>query len=194
MAARRFEFYQPTPLLRELGILEFLSVDPNSSQKRIAGKVGLGTAMVHAYLHAFQEQGLVEFRGSSSKKLQYVLTAKGRKVLESLASKHLTEVNRLIGDIQASITRCVQRAASDGVHRLAVISEPSIRDMIERMDIHSDVHLIFPRIEALDPDALLDGMGSPPDALLIALMAIDDRFTAAIESLQREGMPVYRAV
>jgi len=194
MRASRFEFYQPTPLLRELGILAFLADDPSSSQKRIAEKVGLGAAMVHAYLHTLQEQGLVEFRGSSSKKLQYVLTADGKKVLESLASKHLAEIHRLIEEIKESVLRGVERAEADGARRLAVVADPSIRDMIEGMKIQRNMSLVFPQIDTLRPDEFLDAMPSPPDALLVALIAPGDEIWSKLADLERGGMRVYRAV
>lgn len=194
MRAGRFEFYQPTPLLRELGILAFLADDPSSSQKRIAESVGLGAAMVHSYLHTLQDQGLVEFRGSSSKKLQYVLTSEGKKVLESLASKHLAEIHRLIGEIKESVLRGVERAEADGARRLAVVADSSIREMIEGMNIQRDVCLVYPRIETLAPGNFIKSMSEPPDALLVALMAPGDEMWSMLADLERNGMRVYRAI
>jgi len=193
MREGRFEFYQPTPLLRELGILAFLADDPNSSQKRIAERVGLGSAMVHAYLHNLQDQGLVEFRGSSSKKLQYVLTPEGRRQLESLAGKHLAEVSRLIEAIESAILRAIERAAADGVRWLAVIVDPPVRVALESMKEHAGVHLVFPKTEDVDPEGFYESMLAPADAALVAVMAPDDRLRAMIGSLERGGMRVYRA-
>jgi len=192
MQSMESEFYEPSPLLRELQVLSILARDPEASQKDIAGQVGLAPSMIHNYIHALAQAGLVEFHGPTRRRLRYVVTSAGRQHIENLSARHLFSAGRILERITSSVRREIERVARDGVKNLGVLTFPYFAGIVSRIAAESGLETILLRRSGArsDPD------GPPPLEGLDAVLVVDnptcDDVVAALRACRERGLPVYR--
>ena len=81
---RRSSLFKPSPLYRELAILNAISDNPSVTQRDIASLANVTATMVNKYLDKYESAGLVTKDYASSKNVKYNITKKGierRKLL-----------------------------------------------------------------------------------------------------------------
>ena len=66
--------FKPTPLYKELKILNLLTNNEDVTQRVIAKELGISLAMVNFYLEKYEEEGLLTIKRDSTKSLTYILT------------------------------------------------------------------------------------------------------------------------
>jgi DNA-binding MarR family transcriptional regulator len=189
------EFYEPSPLLRELQVLSILARDPEASQKEIAHQVGLAPSMVHNYIHHLAHQGFVEFRGPTRRQLRYIVTDTGLTRIEALSARHLTEAGRLIEKIQGRLLRAMERVARTGARGIGVLAPAALAQAMLRAAGET----------GLAARLLWDGNGARPAAPdrsalagLDAVVVGDDQdapeVAAAVRACREAGLPVHTLV
>ncbi|MBI3448777.1 MAG: winged helix-turn-helix transcriptional regulator [Acidobacteria bacterium] len=176
------EFYEPSPLLRELQVLSILANNPEASQKEIALEVGLAPSMIHNYIHALAEAGLVEFHGPTRRRLRYVVTDSGRARIDSLAARHLTAAGSILERVTVLVRREIERVVRDGVKSLGVIAAPDLAGTLSRMAAESGL-----TTRALGHSQTLAGL----DAVFIAVDPTSGEGAAAVRRCREQGLPVY---
>jgi len=186
------EFYEPSPLLRELQVLSILARDPEASQKEIAEEVGLAPSMIHNYIHALAGQGLVEFQGPTRRRLRYIVTEPGRVRIEALAGRHLAEAGRLLDRLTSAIRRQIDNAVRDGFRSLGVVARPALAGALSRVAADAGVE-----IRAV-PNRGRDSVGTESSAPLTgfdAVLIAEDPASADVEDTMRrcreQGVRVY---
>ncbi len=100
----RHGFYlYPSPLLRELQILELLEDNPFLSQAAIAKEVGLAVAMVNKYIADFYKNGHIEKEAYSENRYVYRLTPKGKKTMQYHLYSYTAELIRLYSTVKERV-------------------------------------------------------------------------------------------
>jgi DNA-binding MarR family transcriptional regulator len=185
------EFYEPSPLLRELQVLSILALNPEASQKEIAVEVGLAPSMIHNYIHALAEAGLVEFQGPTRRRLRYLVTGTGRQRIESLAARHMSAAGKILERFTCLVRREIERVARDGVKNLGLLAGRDLVGTLSSIAAESGVEAR--RLEHVEgPGATA---GSFPltglDAVLIALDPVHEDVLVALRCCREQGLPVY---
>ncbi len=62
---------------REPKIIEEISQDKNSTQRKISHKLGLSLGMTNIILKRLDSKGYIKVKGLNRRKVQYILTLKG---------------------------------------------------------------------------------------------------------------------
>jgi len=191
MQAIESEFYEPSPLLRELQVLSILARNPEASQKEIAVEVGLAPSMIHNYIHALALAGLVEFQGPTRRRLRYLVTGTGHQRIESLAARHVSAAGKVIERFTGLVRREIEKAARDGVKSLGVLAG---RDLVGTLSLIAAESGVEARTLEHNGRSETPG-GSYPlaglDAVLIALDPAHEDVLAALRSCREKGLPVY---
>lgn len=71
--------FKPTPMYKELRMLNLLTNNPQITQRAIAKEVGISLAMVNSYLEEYEKRGLLNIVHDSTRLGQYSLTKKGHE-------------------------------------------------------------------------------------------------------------------
>jgi len=80
----RESLFKPSPLYRELAILNAISDNPDATQREIADAASVTATMINKYLEKYESAKLINKEYSSSKTIRYCITKKGierRKLL-----------------------------------------------------------------------------------------------------------------
>jgi len=184
------EFYEPSPLLRELQVLSILARDPEASQKEIATQVGLAPSMIHNYIHALADQGFVQFQGPTRRQLRYIVTHSGRGRIESLATRHIADTGRLIEKITSRLRRDIEGLARDGVRRLGIVARPALARTL--LAAATEIGMVVQQVgEGEGLPAGADGFepGSL-DAILVAEDPLTESVSATVQRCKEAGIKV----
>ncbi len=74
---------------QELDILDIVAKDPETSQRKIAQKMGISLGQVNFLLKKFVSIGLVKIEGQTAKSMQYHLTPKGMATLAEKTMRYM---------------------------------------------------------------------------------------------------------
>lgn len=81
---KKESLFKPSPLYRELALLNAISDNPNATQRDIASLASVSATMINKYLDKYEDLGLIKKDYSSIKTIKYCITKKGierRKLL-----------------------------------------------------------------------------------------------------------------
>src|SRR5512137_620448 len=67
----------PRAELHELGLLEEIAQDPDTTQSTMAGRLGVAVGTVNWYLKRLIAKGYIKVKRAERRKLRYILTAEG---------------------------------------------------------------------------------------------------------------------
>ena len=186
------EFYEPTPMLRELQILTILAENPGVSQKEISSRVAIVPSMVHNYLHGLAGKGLIDFQGPSRRRMRYILTQAGEERLRSLSGRHAEEACRVLEGIADWIRAEMKRAVGDGVRRIGVLNCPALGETLERVGKETGIE-----VKPLGGGSTSEGAFSGEslaglDAVLVMTDPGRQETQRVIAVAGERGLPVYR--
>jgi DNA-binding MarR family transcriptional regulator len=185
------EFFEPSPLLRELQVLSHLAADPEASQKEIGSRVGLAASMVHNYIHAMEKAGCVRMEGVSRKRMRYVVTEAGRERIRTLSGRFLAETGRMLERVASRARREIERAVRDGMRMLGVVARPALADTVAHLAAESGLstrHLGGgERSVPAPPASALEGL----DAVLVAEDFTREDVSAALSRCREQGLRIY---
>lgn len=88
-------YLYPSPLLRELQILELLDANPFLSQAAVAQEVDLAVAMVNKYIANFYNEGYIDKEAYSENRYVYRLTPRGKEKMQYHLFSYTAELLKL---------------------------------------------------------------------------------------------------
>ncbi|MBP5551653.1 MAG: winged helix-turn-helix transcriptional regulator [Bacilli bacterium] len=86
---KKESLFKPSPLYRELALLNAISDNPNATQRDIALIADVSATMINKYLDKYEAEGLITKNYSSSKTIEYFITKKGIERRKLLAIQFL---------------------------------------------------------------------------------------------------------
>ena len=81
--------FKPTPLFKELMILNLIANEKKITQRMISNAAGISTSMVNSYLEEYSKKGLLDITYSSSRTVHYQITKKGEEERKLLNIQYL---------------------------------------------------------------------------------------------------------
>ena len=81
--------FKPTPLFKELMILNLIANEKRITQRKISNAAGISTSMVNSYLEDYANKGLIDITYSNSKNVHYKITKKGEEERKLLNIQYL---------------------------------------------------------------------------------------------------------
>ncbi|MDK2953028.1 MAG: hypothetical protein PWQ27_411 [Kosmotoga sp.] len=113
-----FSFFNPSPNFREMSILKAIAETPSISQERLAAVAGVVPSMINRYIKDFEEQEYIVKEGENRRKMQYILTEKGRFRLQFLTISYLREVAKLYVQSRETFGEVLDKLKDEGYERL----------------------------------------------------------------------------
>lgn len=101
-------FFNPSPLYRELLLLMSIKKNPNISQEELAKIADIAPSMVNRYIKQFVEQGYVEKSGTNKRNMIYYLTIQGSNRLQFLILLLMSEISQLFMETKEKFTKALE--------------------------------------------------------------------------------------
>ena len=100
---KQASYFYPSPLMRELQILELLDENPFLSQAAIAREVDLAVAMVNRYITNFHNEGYIEKEAYAENRYVYRLTPRGKEKMQYHLFSYMAELLRLYSTVKERV-------------------------------------------------------------------------------------------
>lgn len=113
-----YTFFNPSPNFRELMILQIISKNENVSQEMIAKTVGIVPSMVNRYLKDFEDKKYIIKTGENRRKMNYEITADGKKRLQFLTVSFINEVSKIYSETKKSFNKVLDKIEDMGYQNI----------------------------------------------------------------------------
>ena len=110
--------FKPTPLYKELKILNLLTNNEDVTQRVIAKELGISLAMVNFYLEKYEEEGLLTIKRDSTKSLTYILTRLGHERRKLLNMEFLEASLDVYNDAKQECINFIKKIVDAGFKKL----------------------------------------------------------------------------
>ena len=81
--------FKPTPLFKELMILNLIANEKKITQRKLSNAAGISTSMVNSYLEEYSKKGLLDITYTSTRSVSYKITKKGEEERKLLNIQYL---------------------------------------------------------------------------------------------------------
>jgi DNA-binding MarR family transcriptional regulator len=114
---------------RELGLLEEITRDPDTSQATLAAKLGVAVGTVNWHLKRLIAKGYVKVKRAERKKLRYFLTAEGIALRARLTIAYIENSMTLYRHTRDTARRLIDRARRRGYDGVRIEGDGDIADV-----------------------------------------------------------------
>jgi len=125
-------YLYPSPLLRELQILELLDANPFLSQAAVAQEVDLAVAMVNKYISNFYNEGYLNKEAYSENRYVYRLTPKGKEKMQYHLFSYTAELLKLYSMVKDRVLIILEEFLSEqkGKMKVALYGAGEVAEVI----------------------------------------------------------------
>lgn len=110
--------FKPTPLYKELQILNLLTSNPQVTQRGIANSVGISLAMVNFYLEKYEKDGVLKISRDSTRAGLYSLTKRGHEKRKLLNMEFLEASLDVYNQAKNECINFIEKIKEDGFKKL----------------------------------------------------------------------------
>jgi DNA-binding MarR family transcriptional regulator len=155
--------------VHELGLLEEIAQDPNTTQSTMASRMGVAVGTVNWYLKRLISKGYIKVKRAERRKLRYILTAEGLALRAQLTLNYVETSMTLYRRVREQSRSALAEAQSHGAHAVHIAGDGDIADVCRLTCLEQGVPVVS---EAIGSD--------------IAVLEIRGQKVA----LRREGSPL----
>ena len=109
---------KPTPLYKELQILNRLTNNPKVTQRDIARNIGISLAMVNSYLEQYEKEGVLKISRDSTRAGLYKLTKRGHERRKLLNMEFLEASLDVYNQAKVECINFIMKIKDDGFRKL----------------------------------------------------------------------------
>ena len=110
--------FKPTPLYKELQILNLLTNNPKVTQRDIAQNIGISLAMVNSYLEQYEKEGVLKISRDSTRAGLYKLTKRGHERRKLLNMEFLEASLDVYNQAKVECINFIMKIKDDGFRKL----------------------------------------------------------------------------
>ena len=110
--------FKPTPLYKELQILNLLTNNPKVTQRDIAREIGISLAMVNSYLEKYEKEGVLKISRDSTRAGLYKLTKRGHERRKLLNMEFLEASLDVYNQAKVECINFIMKIKEDGFRKL----------------------------------------------------------------------------
>ena len=122
--------FKPTPLYKELMILNLLTKNPDVPQRTIARELGISLAMVNSYLVEYESRGLLSVTKDSTRLGEYQLTSLGHERRKILNMEFLEASLDVYNEAKDECINFLNKIIKDGFHKLLFYGAGEVCELI----------------------------------------------------------------
>ena len=122
--------FKPTPLYKELMILNLLTKNPDVPQRTIARELGISLAMVNSYLVEYESRGLLSVTKDSTRLGEYQLTRLGHERRKILNMEFLEASLDVYNEAKDECINFLNKVINEGYHSLLFYGAGEVCELI----------------------------------------------------------------
>lgn len=195
-------FLKPSEDLKNLQLLEEISMDSNASQRKLSRRLGVALGVTNACLKKMAKKGHIKIKGINHKRISYYLTAEGFSEKSRLAYHFLEYTVNYYIRLKKNISSKLALFSNGGIRRVVYYGAGEVME-IAFLTLHeTNLELLG----IIDDDKEKQGkkmfdfvIRGPegikelkPDAVIITSMRYKDRIAQNLKSdKELEGIAIY---
>jgi DNA-binding MarR family transcriptional regulator len=137
-----YTFFNPSPNFRELMILQIISKNENVSQEMIAKTVGIVPSMVNRYLKDFEDKKYIIKTGENRRKMNYEITADGKKRLQFLTVSFINEVSKIYSETKKSFNKVLDKIENMGYQNILLYGAGVVGGIVLKVLTSENINVI----------------------------------------------------
>ncbi|KAF2955392.1 MULTISPECIES: MarR family winged helix-turn-helix transcriptional regulator [Marinitoga] len=137
-----YTFFNPSPNFRELMILQIISKNENVSQEMIAKTVGIVPSMVNRYLKDFEDKKYIIKTGENRRKMNYEITADGKKRLQFLTVSFINEVSKIYAETKKSFNKVLDKIEDMGYQNILLYGAGVVGGIVLKVLTSENINVI----------------------------------------------------
>ena len=122
--------FKPTPLYKELQILNLLFNNPQVTQRGIASHVGISVAMVNYYLEEYEKEGVLKIARDSTRAGLYSLTKLGDEKRKLLNMEFLKASLDVYNQAKNECINFINKIKEDGFKKLVFYGAGEVCELL----------------------------------------------------------------
>ena len=106
--------------VRDLGLLEEIERDPDTTQATLAGQLGVAVGTVNWHLRRLINKGYVKVKRAERRKLRYIITSEGLALRARLTVAYVEDSMRLYRETRQAARRILAQARQKGFESVRI--------------------------------------------------------------------------
>ncbi|MCH7588641.1 MAG: winged helix-turn-helix transcriptional regulator [Chloroflexi bacterium] len=131
---------------RELGLLEEIERDPDTTQASMADKLGVAVGTVNWHLKRLIAKGYVKVKRAERKKLRYIITPEGILLRANLTMAYIENSMNLYRQTRKQALEVLKSARKKGYEKVMIAGEGDIADVCRLTSLEQG----FPVVQKAD--------------------------------------------
>jgi DNA-binding MarR family transcriptional regulator len=128
--------------LRDLGLLEEIGRDPDTTQATLAARLGVAVGTVNWHLKRLVAKGYVKVRRAERRKLRYIITAEGLALRARLTVAYIESSMVLYRQVRAESRRALKRARDRGFEAVRIEGKGDIAEICRLTCLEQGVPIV----------------------------------------------------
>jgi len=119
----------PREEVHELGLLEQIAQNPDTTQSTMATRLGVAVGTVNWYLKRLIAKGYIKVKRAERRKLRYILTPEGLALRAQLTLNYVETSMTLYRRVREQSRAALAEAQSHGAHAVHIAGDGDIADV-----------------------------------------------------------------
>jgi DNA-binding MarR family transcriptional regulator len=119
----------PEESLRDLGLLEEIGRDPDTTQASMATKLGVAVGTVNWHVKRLVAKGYVKVKRANRKKLRYILTPEGIALRARLTLQYVENSMHLYRQVRDQARKALAVARKQGYQQVVITGDGDVADI-----------------------------------------------------------------
>jgi DNA-binding MarR family transcriptional regulator len=119
----------PREEVHELGLLEQIAQDPDTTQSTMASRLGVAVGTVNWYLKRLIAKGYIKVKRAERRKLRYILTPEGLALRAQLTLNYVETSMTLYRHVRQQSRAALAEAQTRGARAIHIAGEGDIADV-----------------------------------------------------------------
>ena len=115
--------------VHELGLLEQIAQDPDTTQSTMASRLGVAVGTVNWYLKRLIAKGYIKVKRAERRKLRYILTPEGLALRAQLTINYVENSMTLYRHVRQQSRAALAEAQTRGAHAVFIAGDGDIADV-----------------------------------------------------------------
>lgn len=127
---------------RELGLLEAIEKDPDTTQASMAARLGVAVGTVNWHIKRLIEKGYVKVKRAERRKLRYIITPEGIALRARLTVAYIESSMMLYRETRDQARALLQSAKEKGYKQVRIIGDGDIADVCRLTTIEQGMTVV----------------------------------------------------
>jgi DNA-binding MarR family transcriptional regulator len=127
---------------RELGLLEAIEKDPDTTQASMAARLGVAVGTVNWHIKRLIEKGYVKVKRAERRKLRYIITPEGIALRARLTVAYIENSMMLYRQTRDQARVLLQSAKEKGYKQVRIVGDGDIADVCRLTTIEQGMTVV----------------------------------------------------